>query len=86
MEHHVGIDVSLELSSLCVLDATGKVVREAKVASEPGALVAFLGRVPGDGVGATGRCWAGVSRGQAATAGRLTAGASLMGASVSRLM
>jgi transposase len=34
MEHHVGIDVSLELSSLCVLDATGKVIREAKVASE----------------------------------------------------
>ncbi len=42
MEHHVGIDVSLELSSLCVLDAARKVVREAKVASEPEALVAFL--------------------------------------------
>lgn len=42
MEHHVRIDVSLELSSLCVLDAAGKVVREAKVASEPEALVAFL--------------------------------------------
>ena len=42
MEHHVGIDVSLELSSLCVLDATGKVIQEAKVASEPEALVAFL--------------------------------------------
>jgi transposase len=42
MEHSVGIDVSLELSSLCVLDAAGKVVREAKVASEPEALVAFL--------------------------------------------
>ncbi len=28
MEHHVGIDVSLELSSLCVLDAAGKVVRD----------------------------------------------------------
>ena len=42
MEHHVGIDVSLELSSLCVLDAAGKVVREAKVPSEPEALVAFL--------------------------------------------
>ena len=27
MEHSVGIDVSLELSSLCVLDAAGKVVR-----------------------------------------------------------
>ena len=35
MEHHVGIDVSLELSSLCVLDVTGKDIREAKVASEP---------------------------------------------------
>ena len=42
MEHHVGIDVSLELSSLCLVDATGKVIREAKVASEPEALVAFL--------------------------------------------
>ncbi len=42
MEHHVGIDVSLELSSLCVLDATGKVIREAKVASEPEALVKLL--------------------------------------------
>jgi transposase len=31
-----------ELSSLCVLDATGKVIREAKVSSEPEALVAFL--------------------------------------------
>lgn len=29
MEHHVGTDVSLELSSLHVLDMTGKVIREA---------------------------------------------------------
>ncbi len=42
MEHHVGVDVSLELSSVCVLDATGRVIREAKVASEPDALVDFL--------------------------------------------
>ena len=42
MEHYVGIDVSLQLSSLCVLDSAGKVIREAKVASEPEALVAFL--------------------------------------------
>ena len=34
--------MSLQLSSVCVLDATGKVIREAKVASEPEALVAFL--------------------------------------------
>jgi transposase len=30
MEHFVGIDVSLELSSLCVLDVTGKVIREVE--------------------------------------------------------
>ena len=42
MEHFAGIDVSLELSSVCVVDPTGRIVREAKVASEPEALVAFL--------------------------------------------
>ena len=40
MEHYAGIDVSLEQSSVCVVDATGRIVREAKVASEPEALVA----------------------------------------------
>ena len=35
MDHYVGIDVSLESSSLCVVDAAGRVVREAKIASEP---------------------------------------------------
>ena len=42
MEHYAGIDVSLERSSVCVVDAQGKIVREAKVASEPGAVVAFF--------------------------------------------
>ena len=42
MEHYAGIDVSLERSSVCVVDATGKIVREAKVASEPEALVVFF--------------------------------------------
>jgi transposase len=42
MEHYAGIDVSLERSSVCVVDATGKVVREAKVASEPEALAGFF--------------------------------------------
>lgn len=42
MEHFAGIDVSLEQSSVCVVDATGKIVREAKVASEPEALVRFF--------------------------------------------
>src|ERR671932_345048 len=42
MEHYAGIDVSLERSSVCVVDATGRIVREAKVASEPDALVRFF--------------------------------------------
>jgi transposase len=42
MDHFVGIDVSLAMSSVCVVDATGRIVQEAKVASEPEALVAFL--------------------------------------------
>ena len=35
MEYFAGIDVSLEQSSVCVADGTGKIVREAKLASEP---------------------------------------------------
>src|ERR671916_810304 len=42
MDYYAGIDVSLELSSVCILDGSGQIVREAKVASEPEALTAFL--------------------------------------------
>ena len=42
MEHFAGIDVSLKDSSICVVDAAGRIVREAKVASEPEALVAWF--------------------------------------------
>ena len=45
MEHYAGIDVSLEQSSVCVVDANGKIVREAKVPSEPEALVRFFGQL-----------------------------------------
>jgi transposase len=45
MEHYAGIDVSLERSSVCVVDATGKIVRETKVPSEPETLVAFFGQL-----------------------------------------
>ena len=45
MEYYAGIDVSLESSSVCVMDATGRIVRAGKVPSEPEALVAFLREV-----------------------------------------
>ena len=42
MEYFAAIDVSLDLSSVCVVGGTGRIVREAKVASEPDALVRYL--------------------------------------------
>jgi transposase len=42
MEHYAGIDVSLERSSVCVVEGSGKIVSEAKVASEPQALIAWF--------------------------------------------
>ena len=45
MEHYAGIDVSLESASLCVVDATGRIIREAKVASEPEVLIAWFNRL-----------------------------------------
>lgn len=43
MNHYAGIDVSLECSSVCVVDASGMIVCESKVASEPEALIAWYG-------------------------------------------
>jgi transposase len=45
MEQYAGIDVSLESASICVVDAGGRIVREAKVASEPEALIGWFGRL-----------------------------------------
>jgi transposase len=42
MDHYAGTDVSLECSSVCVVGASGKIVREAKVASEPEALIGWF--------------------------------------------
>ena len=45
MNYFAGLDVSLELTSVCVVDGEGGIVREAKVLSEPDALVAFFGEL-----------------------------------------
>jgi transposase len=37
-----GLDVSVKETSICIVDDTGKIVREVKVASEPEALLAVL--------------------------------------------
>jgi transposase len=42
MEHSAGLDVSVKETSVCIVDETGKIVREVKVASEPDALLAVL--------------------------------------------
>ena len=42
MEHYAGIDVSLELSSVCIVDGQGAIVCEAKVPSDPEALADYF--------------------------------------------
>ena len=42
MEHFAGLDVSVNETSVCIVDETGKIVREVKVASEPDALLTVL--------------------------------------------
>ncbi len=42
MEHDAGRDVWLERTSVCIADAQGKILKEAKVASEPELLIAWF--------------------------------------------
>src|ERR1700681_1209620 len=42
MDHFAGLDVSVKDTSVCIVDDTGKIVREVKVASEPDALLSVL--------------------------------------------
>jgi transposase len=42
MDHFVGLDVSVKETSICIVDETGKIVREVKVASTPEAVLAVL--------------------------------------------
>jgi transposase len=42
MEHYVGLDVSLKLTAICIVNQTGKIEREAVVPSDPEAIAAFI--------------------------------------------
>src|SRR5258708_28852886 len=42
MDHFAGLDVSVQETSVCIVDDTGRIVREVKVASEPEALLPVL--------------------------------------------
>ena len=42
MDYFAGLDVSVKDTSVCIVDDTGKVTREVRVASEPDALLAVL--------------------------------------------
>jgi len=42
MDHFAGLDVSVMETSVCIVDESGRIVREVKVASEPEALLAVL--------------------------------------------
>jgi transposase len=42
MEHFAGLDVSVNETSVCIVDETGRIIREARTASEPEALLEVL--------------------------------------------
>ena len=42
MDHFAGLDVSVKETSVCIVDDTGRIVREVKVATEPAALLQAL--------------------------------------------
>jgi transposase len=42
MDHFAGLDVSVKETSVCIVDDTGRIVREVKVESEPDALLGVL--------------------------------------------
>ena len=43
MDHFAGLDISVKETSVCIVDDTGRIVKEVKVASEPAALLKVLG-------------------------------------------
>ena len=44
MHHYVGLDVSLRQTAVCVVDQTGKIMREGMVASDPEVIADFIAK------------------------------------------
>ena len=44
MDHYVGLDVSVRETSVCVVDETGKLLKEARVPTEPEAIASLLAK------------------------------------------
>ena len=55
---YIGLDVSLASTTICVVSAQGKVVKETAALSEPEALVGVLRGLPGRVVGIRAGSWA----------------------------
>ena len=49
MDHFGGLDVSVKETSICIVDDTGRIVKEVKVASEPAHRRAKSDRQPNEG-------------------------------------
>jgi transposase len=47
MKLFIGLDVSLAKTAVCVISEHGKIMKETEVTSEPEALSAFAGTLPG---------------------------------------
>ncbi len=45
MTHYAGLDVSLEETAICVVDGSGRIVRETRATSDPEALIAALRQI-----------------------------------------
>ena len=54
MSYFAGLDVSLEETAICIVEDTGGIVREARVASEPEMLMGFFASL---GMADDGPCW-----------------------------